>query len=329
MRFSALFAALVEAFFVALFVAVLPGRADAFVRRLNSAGQPIFWKEGCVPVTIYLNGFDKTTAPNKFGLDVPGIVKSVVAAAHAWSADALTCSPSGDGPSFEIVPTLAPLDAAPPAVGYDARNSIIFRLDKWSWGASDALAHTNVIPSNDDGHILDVDIEINAATPGQVWMSLDPGVLLPPDPPHQSEVTRFFDLQAVLTHEFGHFIGLAHSCYRTEDGPHLRDDQGNLIPDCMQGMDATSVMDPTIDAGQARQRTLFPDDISAACTIYDPARSVPLCALDTPSPGCAAAPPRRSSRAGLFAGAALSVGAALSALARRRARVSARGRARA
>jgi hypothetical protein len=293
---------------------------------LNSAGQPTFWKESCVPVTIYLNGFDdRAKVPANGGMDVAAIVKSIAAAAHAWSTDAVSCSPAGDGPSLEIVPTLAPLDAKPPAVGYDARNIIVFRTDKWDFNSSDALAHTSVIPSNDDGHILDADIEINAATPGQIWLSLDPGVVPPPDPPHQTEGTRYYDLQAVLTHEFGHLLGLAHTCYRDVDGPQLRDDKGDLIPACTTGMDATSVMYPTIEPAQSRQRTLFDDDVSAACTIYEPTRTA-TCALDTAPAGCATVPPRRRSPA-LPVGATVVVGAALVALARRR--VSGRDRARA
>ena len=39
---------------------------------------PFFWKESCVPVTIYLNGFDHAS-----GMSAAQIVKSVAAAAHS------------------------------------------------------------------------------------------------------------------------------------------------------------------------------------------------------------------------------------------------------
>ncbi|HVU49370.1 MAG TPA: hypothetical protein VHL80_01725 [Polyangia bacterium] len=308
-----------RALVVALVTLGLAGRAHGFVRRLvaDDPSKPVFWREGCVPVTIYLNGFDRS--PNNHDLDVPSIEKSIVAAAHAWSSDGISCDASGDGPSFEIVPTLAPLDAKPPAVGYDAKNIVVFRLADWPYN-NEALAKTTVTPSSDDGHILDVDIEINAYTPGQAWMNLDPGATPPPDPPHVSEAVRFFDLQAALTHEFGHFMGLMHTCFRPEDGAHLSNETGAPIKDCTDPTaDRSPVMDPTIDPGQARQRALTGDDADGVCAIAGPAREA-TCALDTSAPGCATAAPPRPSRAPLAASTVLAGAAGLAALARRRRR---------
>jgi hypothetical protein len=317
-----------RALVVALVVVSLPGSAHAFVRRLNTMGKQVFWRESCVPVTIYLNGFERSAQAH--GLDVAGIVKSVVAAAHAWSTDAVSC-PAGGAPTLEIVPTLAPVDGASAAAGYDARNSIIFRKDSWPY-ADEALAHTSVWPGP-DGHLVDVDIEVNASDPLKVWINLDEGVSPPPHSPQLSDGVQYYDLQAALTHEFGHFIGLMHTCYRpNEDGTRLKDDAGNDVAICDGTVEnQASVMFPRIDAEQARQRTLSPDDVAGACAINDPAKPPGLCALDAaPAPSCAAAPVRPGTSTALAAAAALAGAAVLAARVRgrRRARLSARRRAR-
>jgi hypothetical protein len=302
----------------------LAAPAQAFVQRLNDRSQPVFWRETCVPVTIYLNGFERS--PNKIDLDVPGIVKSVAAAAHAWSSDAVQCH-AGGSPYLEIVPTLAPLDATPPPVAYDAKNSIIFRESDWPH-PNEALAATTVT-SAPDGHIVDVDVEINASSPLQLWMNLDEGEVPPPPPPNVENGPEFYDLQSALTHELGHFIGLMHTCFRPQDGPRLNDDKDRPVPDC-DGTpeDQASVMFPRVGAGETSKRTLSPDDIDAVCTIYAPSRAHEACALDTVPPGCGVAPPRRTKpRAALGAIAGLATLAEL--VRRRRRRLSARARARA
>jgi hypothetical protein len=317
-------AAVASAVLVALVGAGLAGRADAFVRRIER-GKPVFWRQTCVPVTVYLNGFDRS--PNKLDLSTDATIKSVVAAAHAWSADAVTC-PSGGGPFLEIVPSVAPLDAQPPPVAYDAKNSIIFRTEQWAYDP-DALALTSFKGVGSDGHIIDVDIEINAASPLLVWMNLDPGVSVPASTANhgQDDGRRYYDLQAALTHEFGHFIGLNHTCYKPAAGePDVEDDQGQDIPACGASppdVEAT-VMYATVEPGQATKRRLSDDDIRGVCAIYPPsgAANAELCKMDDPPPGCAVA-----SRARPLASLALLAGAVVSAMARRR-RVSARGRAR-
>jgi hypothetical protein len=294
---------------LALLAFVHARQAHGFVRS-TTGNAPFFWKESCVPITIYLNGFDA-----KSGMTSDQIVKSVTAAAHSWSADSVSC-PSGDSPYLEIVPTLAPASATPPAVAWDARNTVIFRSppDEWSKSgkpghayAPEALAVTTVT-ARSDGHIVDVDMEVNGVS--QCWFNFDPGDVAPfmrgdPCPP--------FDLQNALTHEFGHFIGLDHTCFiasadnpavGTDGKPRPNDDKGNAIPDCDSSPSDVemTVMFNVTTSGETSKRTLSQDDKNAVCTIYASSIDHDACTLDSAAPGCAVAPsgpaPRGPSRWG-------------------------------
>jgi hypothetical protein len=304
------------------------GHAHGFVRSTTQDGTAaLYWKESCVPLTIYVNGFD-TSAP----MEVNQIVKSIAAAAHTWAPDGVSCA-NGGTTYLEIVPTLSTATTAGP-VGYDARNSLVFRTENWTMGgkangtpyAFEALAVTTVI-ARGDGHIVDTDMEINGVTKAWRWMNLDPGVRIPDDP-HGIEAV--FDLQNALTHEFGHLIGLDHTCFVFDPGnPKVRpkDDMGKDVPDCdgAPGDVQTTVMFNKAPPGETSKRTLAPDDTRAVCEIYAASNPHEACLLDQPNTGCAivAPAPRRPSRGApvlalTFAGAAAVVAAGLRRRARRR-----------
>jgi hypothetical protein len=339
----------------ALVTLALGGRAHGFVRTLNAENTAVYWQETCPTVTIYLNKFEHSNA--NAGMSVDAIVKSITAAAHTWSSDAVTC-PDGSSPFLEIVPTLAPATATPPPAMDDGRNSIIFRTDLWSKSGepapmgvpydSSGLAVTTVT-SEPDGHIVDVDIEINAvASSGFQWINLDPGVVVPGTGNGDAHTAQLFDLQNALTHEFGHFIGLAHTCFTpAEPGEnidgfgHMRpvDDQGNKVPDCPSASEpdvevpakvSDSVMffsaDNFLDTSK---RVLSPDDVSAVCAVNTPVRFHKVCPLDQAAPGCSVAPRSRAPWArGLGAGLATALLVVAARRRARRRRVSAPARAR-
>ena len=329
---------------LALLCVLAGARAEAYVRsKTADMKYGFYWKESCVPVTIYLNRFPATS-----GMSEEQVVKSVTAAAHAWSADAVSCA-DGSSPYLEIVPSLAPESAAPPVVAWDAKNSIIFRTDPDAWGKSgsgavaalypfEALAVTTVT-ARLDGHIVDVDMEVNGV--GQKWMNLDPGYFAPFN---HGDTEMFFDLQNALTHEFGHFIGLDHTCFipstmnpaiGTDGKIRPTDNLGNPVPDCGDGSPsavAATVMYNITHAGETSKRTLSQDDINAVCDIYPASADHDACALDTAAPGCAVASVRPSRRGhlGVTAGlATCGLALAVATAARRRRRLSDRGRARA
>jgi MYXO-CTERM domain-containing protein len=262
------------------------------------ADVPLWWASSCV-------SFDVQQAASK-DVTFDQADAAWTAAFAAWSG--ATCA-GGTTPSI----TGHDLGAvACSEVGYqqDAANQhvLVFRDGAWPYPNGDlTIALTTVNYDRNTGEIFDADIEINS---GQhkvlVTTAPSPGT---------------FDLQAVLTHETGHFLGLAHS------------------------PDASAVMFPSDEGSDTKKRMLATDDVSAICTAYpagrravatsvDPSGFVAAGACDptprhgfssacaTPQPsksGCSTAPEEDSSGgAGLF-GAALALAAGLS----RRARVRA------
>jgi hypothetical protein len=299
---------------VAALVALGAGPAWGFVRTKTKAGIPIYWTAGCATATVYLNGFSMMTRDE--------VAKSIAAAAHAWSPSAVDCTGADGGfghPSFEIVPTLAPPGAVPPRVRgdnqADGQNIVVFRTDGWEddFHAEAALALTTVVQKS-DGRILDADMEINAFD--KAWGNLDPGSPLLAGPPEE----RIFDLQSAITHEFGHFLGLDHTCHGPADLTQMIDDDGNPVLDCAFASEPVqaTVMFAVIDPKDVSKRVLTLDDIAGVCTINSPGTAPRACALDVPDDGCgcAAAPRRPHAGAGMGALAAL----AAVALARARAR---------
>jgi hypothetical protein len=110
-------------------------------------------------------------------------------------------------------------------------NVVLFQDDNWKYrGVDGTLAKTSVTYSDDTGEIYDADIEVNTAN-NTVTMTEEQGKVE-------------YDLEAILTHEVGHFIGIAHS-----DDP-------------------SAVMFASYTPGSLAQRKLTPDDIKAVCTIY-------------------------------------------------------------
>jgi hypothetical protein len=303
-----------------LLLAALPAPAEAYVRyRYNSTGPEFYWggpagtKESCKTITVYLNGFTEMTLNE--------VAKSVAAAAHTWSPDEVTCGSGVNAthPYFEIVPSMS-VDGAPtPRAMYDARNSLIFQTQSWAYDYR-ALALTSVFAKS-DGHIVDADIEVNAVPGDHDFANLDDPTAIP------KNSSALYDLQNTLTHEFGHFIGLDHTCFTADPTMPFqvrpKDDMGNDIPDCSDAPEAiqATVMFNRADVLETSKRVLSSDEIRAVCDIYPEAQDPKSCPLDVPNDGCAVRAPARRGRHGLLAGAgAAGLLAALAFLSGRRGR---------
>jgi len=121
-------------------------------------------------------------------------------------------------------------------------NIIAFRPDLWPYpNAPSVLALTTVTYGIDNGYIYDVDIEVNTSN-GAITIT---------------DTDVRYDLESIITHEVGHFLGLAHS------------------------NDGTATMFAYYGGGSTSLRTLKPDDQAGVCAIYPADRQVGQC---DPSP---------------------------------------------
>ena len=181
-------------------------------------------------------------------------------------------------------------------------NILIFRDDVWphdtGGGGVDTLALTTVTYDVVAGDIYDADIEVNTAD----------NTFSTGDQPGATDV----DLLSVLTHETGHFLGLAHT--QTEGATMFASyTPGTITIRQPQADDVAAVCDA------------YPVDRQAtgACTGLPRHGWAPLCAAEQTNLSCAASPARSEGGSGGGAGL-LALGVAFVAVARGSGRI--RGR---
>jgi hypothetical protein len=279
----------------------------AFVRYLTDDGKPFFWAQASVPITAYPDGFMQSS------MTEPQVEGAVAAAAATWSTPEQNCT------YLTLVPSFGTGQGPPPA--NDGHSTVLFHSTVWCrvqadgtcpgdvYYDSSALAVTTDTANTMTGQIYDSDVEVNAVDYQWADVVVDP------------QYSTDMDLQNALTHEFGHLIGLDHTCWdpaTSATGVAPLDNTGNPVPDCnhVSAEVAATTMFPSATPGDIEKRDLAPDDLNALCTIYN---------MDDPPPppgtnvtggctGCAAG--------GTFYPGALGLGAALAALLglRRRAR---------
>ena len=111
---------------------------------------------------------------------------------------------------------------------------ILFRRDMWPYmSATSTIALTTVTFDRDTGAIVDADMELNAI--GNTFTTDDSVVEA--------------DLQSIITHEAGHFIGFSHSAVHS------------------------ATMFFSYDKGSTSLRHLDADDVAVACLAYPPDRA--------------------------------------------------------
>jgi hypothetical protein len=242
--------------------------ASAYVRTTTTAGVPTAWKAPCVTVEFSLG------APPP-ELEAEGYFSAAQAAGAAWSQASLDGVQQCSNVLFNVVSVP---DVAGP-VGMDQHNRLIFRQDTWCADPlpsdgfcydSSALAITSVFQRKTSGEILDADLEVNAVN--FTWG----------DYVGRPELAglKTHDFQGAVTHEFGHIIGLDHTCFipgaTRSDGtlvPRPTDNNGNPVPNC--GADnppsiteTTMYVSVATPGAEVEMRSLSPDDVQGACDIY-------------------------------------------------------------
>jgi hypothetical protein len=230
------------AFFVA--VLVIEPRAEAYCRSAacpphgadgstqgqictpsqpGDCGKALQWRQPCV-------SFDVAQAASR-QVDWATADQVLSRAFATWMN--LDCG--GGGPSIQVL-DFGTVGCANVEYNQHAGNTnvLVFRDDAWphdtGGGGVDTLALTTVTYDVDTGDIYDADIEVNTAD----------NTFTTNDTPGMTNV----DLLAVLTHETGHFLGLAHSPVKG------------------------TTMFASYTLGTTNIRTPELDDIAAICAVY-------------------------------------------------------------
>lgn len=224
---------------VALAVATTlsPMRADAFCRTTTAAVPANYdaARNGCITsgLVLYWKGACVTYAINKdavTGIPYDSASKIIDQAFSTWTT--ATCADTGVKAGISVF-DLGPVECS--EVRYNSgspnQNLIVFRESSWPYNdAANTLGLTTVTFNAENGEIYDADMEINATERNLSITDQVPA--------------NGFDLLSVITHEAGHFLGLAHAT------------------------SPTATMFASYKPGTVSLRSLTPDDVAGLCAMY-------------------------------------------------------------
>ncbi|MCB9595920.1 MAG: matrixin family metalloprotease [Sandaracinaceae bacterium] len=190
--------------------------------------QYLEWRRPCTGIALSVS----SPSADLTDEEVLGVLSRSIA---TWNA--VTCDGTPIGYDLILMEERTTCDGPLYRDGGGNVNSVEFIYD-WAEHMYDAnaFAVTTVWHRRSTGEILDADMDLNERR--------GPYGICPPE----GCDTRIVDLENVVTHEMGHYLGLAHS----------------------QERDAT--MYASAVAGEVLKRDLAADDIEGMCTIYPPGR---------------------------------------------------------
>jgi hypothetical protein len=205
-------------------------------------GVPLFWKNSCVSYSVQRSASRQVAFEDAANGTSKAFTK--------WTGS--SCPTEGDGRSRVSIDVRDLGPVACEEVNYNQRggnqNVIVFRDDKWPHAdSSNTLALTTVTFNPETGEIYDADMEVN--THDQRVTLVDP---VPNDG---------YDFASIMTHETGHFLGLAHS------GDNRATMYANYTP------------------GATAMRNLTSDDVAGTTPVPTSSTSTtePCCPFTTPS----------------------------------------------
>lgn len=218
-----------------LLLLAAPGEARAFCRTTTTPipasysptrgcftdGLFLFWRNACVSYSLNQDGTSRVTYEEAASVIDASFATWTTAACASGNVFGLTLS------------SRSPVAADQVRYNNDSpnQNLIVFREAEWPYSdPNNTLGLTTVTFDSTTGEIFDADMEINAT-----GKNLTVGDPVP---------ATGYDLQSVVTHEVGHFLGLAHAT------------------------DRTATMYASYKPGSIALRTLTPDDVAGACAIY-------------------------------------------------------------
>jgi MYXO-CTERM domain-containing protein len=249
----------------------------------KSRGKPLYWNRSCVYITPNSKGTAQIAGA--------GELDALRQATENWNTATASCS---------YMRLMYETPEAGLDVGYDGKNTIVFREDKWCTPAHGGepedchdpnitalttVFHVDSAGASNEGEILDADIEVNSVDFSMAIGCETSCVTL-------GSALDVEDLDNTITHELGHVMGLAHTCWpgNAVDAP--LDNTGTKVPQCfpLSGVPASirdTTMFPFEDPREIKKRTPEADDVAGICGVYPKAMDPMMCTpADPPSSGC-------------------------------------------
>jgi MYXO-CTERM domain-containing protein len=196
-------------------------------------GNPLHWADPCLQYAVQHDGSPKSKLTRQ------DFEKLVAQAFAAW--EGVKC-PGGGSPRFQAqFQGYVTCDQREAVCGGVDQNVNVMMLHDSKWpGTAGEIGLTTPTGGTQSGLVIDTDLELNSQD-----------FEFAPD----ATGVDALDITQVLTHEIGHFLGLAHS-----------DSRG-------------AIMSADYASLQLSRELLTDDDIAAICTVYPPGA-----ALDCPAP---------------------------------------------